>query len=129
MAEKFKVTFIDADSEKETTVEVDPDEYPYHDHGLPGSLLDIAMGHGIHIEHACGGNCACTTCHVIIKEGEDNLLESEEEEEDLLDKAPGLTLTSRLACQAVVEEGDVVAEIPSQPIHIVQSEHGYHGKQ
>ena len=129
MAEKFKVTFIDADSEKETTVEVDPDEYPYHDHGLPGSLLDIAMGHGIHIEHACGGNCACTTCHVIIKEGEDNLLESEEEEEDLLDKAPGLTLTSRLACQAVVEEGDVVAEIPSQTIHIVQSEHGYHGKQ
>ena len=55
--------------------------------------------------------------------------EGEEEEEDLLDKAPGLTLTSRLACQAVVEEGDVVAEIPSQTIHIVQSEHGHHGKQ
>jgi len=119
-----KVTFNDAESGESTTVEVGPGKYPYHDHGLPGSLLDIALAHKIHIEHSCGGNRACTTCHVIVREGEDNLSEAEDAEEDLLDQAPGVTLHSRLACQAVVEDGDVAVEIPEQTIHIVKSEHG-----
>ncbi|MBI2194647.1 MAG: 2Fe-2S iron-sulfur cluster binding domain-containing protein [Planctomycetes bacterium] len=117
----FQVTFIEVESGKRTTVQVDPARYPYHDHGLPGSLLDIAMGHHIHIEHACGGNCACTTCHVIIKKGDDHLSDQTDREEDLLDKAPGLTLHSRLACRAIVESGDVEVEIPAHTVHVVKS--------
>lgn len=84
----------------------------YHEHGKPESLLDVAENFGIHIEHACGGSCACTTCHVIIDEGMENLSEAEDDELDRLDMAPGLTLHSRLACQAVVTGGRVVARIP-----------------
>jgi 2Fe-2S ferredoxin len=80
-------------------------------HGRPGSLLDVAMNFGVPIEHACGGNCACTTCHVIVREGERNLSPMEDDEADRLDLASGLTLHSRLACQAVVL-GDVVVEVP-----------------
>ncbi len=77
------------------------------------SILNIALEHDIHIDHNCGGNCACTTCHVIIKKGMENLSELEDEESDMLDKAKGLTLTSRLGCQALVY-GDVVVEIPKK---------------
>lgn len=77
------------------------------------SILDIALENDIELDHNCGGNCACTTCHVIVKNGMNNLSEAEEEENDMLDKAVGLTLTSRLGCQAHVY-GDVVVEIPSK---------------
>ena len=100
------------------TVEVDEKDYPYGDHGLPGSLLDIVLKHGIHIEHACGGNCACTTCHVTIKKGLENLSGMEDDESDKLDTATGITLQSRLACQCVVR-GDVVVEIPAQNVNLV----------
>jgi 2Fe-2S ferredoxin len=82
----------------------------YQGHGRPGSLLDIAMNFGVPIEHACGGNCACTTCHVIVREGDANLSPIEDDEADRLDLAAGVTLHSRLACQAVVR-GDVVVEV------------------
>jgi len=73
----------------------------------------VCLNFGIHLEHACGGSCACTTCHVVVKEGTDgNLSEMEDDEADRLEMAPGLTLHSRLGCQAVVR-GDVVVEIPS----------------
>lgn len=85
---------------------------PYGGHGLPMSLLDLAEHFGFHIEHACGGSNACTTCHVVIKEGEKNLSPMSDDEADRLDMAPGLTLRSRLGCQCVVK-GDVVFEIPS----------------
>ena len=104
---KHKVTFLP----KNITVEVDPADYPFGNHGEPGSLLDIALEHGVELEHNCGGNCACTTCHIIVREGEENLSEMEEEEEDKLDLAPGLTPSSRLGCQSVVR-GDVTVEIP-----------------
>jgi 2Fe-2S ferredoxin len=87
-------------------------EIPYGGHGKPMSLLDLAEHFGFHIEHACGGSCACTTCHVIIKEGENHLSPMEDDEMDRLDMAPGLTLHSRLGCQCVVS-GDVAFEIPS----------------
>ncbi len=103
-----KVSFLPAN----VTVEFDPETMPYKEHGKPGSLLDVALNFGIELEHACGGNCACTTCHVIVREGEANLSEMEEDEADRLDLAAGLTLHSRLACQCVVH-GDVVVEIPS----------------
>lgn len=101
-----KVTFLP----NNITVEADPEKYPYGDHGLPGSLLDIAIHHGITMGHNCGGNCACTTCHVIVKEGANNLSPMEEDEEDRLDTAEGLTLSSRLGCQAIVR-GDCVVQI------------------
>jgi ferredoxin, 2Fe-2S len=93
------------------TVEVDDSQYPLADHGQPGSLLDIALAHDIALEHNCGGSCACTTCHVIVREGEANLSEMQGDEEDRLDMAEGLTIHSRLGCQCVVR-GDVVVEIP-----------------
>jgi 2Fe-2S ferredoxin len=102
-----KVTFLPQD----VTVEFDPAALPYGGHGKPLSLLDIAQHFGIPLEHACGGNCACTTCHVVVRQGEANLSEMEDEEADKLDMAPGLTLHSRLGCQSVVQ-GDVVAEVP-----------------
>ena len=102
-----RVTFLPLNK----TVEVNDAEYPLADHGRPGSLLDIALAHDIHLEHNCGGSCACTTCHVIVREGEQNLSTMEQDEEDRLDTAEGLTLHSRLGCQAIVK-GDVVVEIP-----------------
>ena len=109
-----KVTFANTGQ----TVEFESGKLPYHEHGKPQSLLDIAMHFGITVEHACGGSCACTTCHVIVKSGDANLLEAEDDEMDRLDTAPGLTLHSRLACQAIVK-GDVVVEIPSWNINYV----------
>ena len=102
-----RVTFLPLNK----TVEVDDAKYPLADHGKPGSLLDIALAHEIHLEHNCGGSCACTTCHVIVREGKENLSEMEEDEEDRLGMAEGLTIHSRLGCQAVVR-GDVTVEIP-----------------
>ncbi|MGH9721991.1 MAG: 2Fe-2S iron-sulfur cluster-binding protein [Bryobacteraceae bacterium] len=103
-----KVTFLPAN----VTVEFEPGKLPYLGHGLPESLLDIALNHGFHLEHACGGNCACTTCHVVVKQGRDNLSEMEEDEEDRVEQAADVTLNSRLGCQCVVK-GDVVVEIPA----------------
>src|SRR3981081_2810053 len=85
---------------------------PYKDHGRPESLLVIALNCGVHLEHACGGNNACTTCHVVVKQGEENLSEMQEDEMDRLYTAADLTLHSRLGCQCVVK-GDVVVEIPA----------------
>lgn len=103
---KYRVTFLP----QNVTVEVDDKDFPYGDHGKAGSLLDIALHHNIRMEHNCGGNCACTTCHVVVKEGGDNLSPMESDEEDRLDTAQGLTLRSRLGCQAVAQ-GDVIVEI------------------
>ena len=103
-----RVTFLPAG----VTVEFEAGALPYQGHGKPASLLDIALHAGLHLEHACGGNCACTTCHVVIRSGEANLSEMEEDEEDRLFGAADLTLHSRLACQAVVH-GDLVLEIPA----------------
>ena len=103
----YKVTFLP----QNITVEVDPEKFPLQEDGLPGSILDIALGNNIPLQHNCGGKCACTTCHVIVKEGAENLSKMEEDEEDRLDTAEGLTLHSRLGCQSVVS-GDVVVEIP-----------------
>jgi ferredoxin, 2Fe-2S len=95
------------------TVEFESGSLPFSEHGLPESLLDVAIHFGIQLEHACGGNCACTTCHVVVKDNSDkNLSEMEEDEADRLDMAAGLTLHSRLGCQAVVK-GDVTIEIPA----------------
>ena len=86
----------------------------------PGTTIcDAALAEGIEIEHACEKSCACTTCHVYVREGGESLNEAEEDEEDLLDKAWGLEPDSRLSCQAVVADADLVIEIPKYTINMV----------
>lgn len=90
----------------------------------PGTTIcDAALQNGIPIEHACEKSCACTTCHVIVREGFDSLNEAEEEEEDLLDRAWGLEPESRLSCQAKVGNEDLVIEIPKYTINMVSENH------
>ena len=90
----------------------------------PGiSICDAALGNGIEIEHACEKSCACTTCHVYIREGAESLEAASEDEEDLLDKAWGLDPDSRLSCQAIVGDKDLVIEIPKYTINMVSENH------
>jgi len=102
-----KLTILPAN----VTIEWDPATMPYSEHGKPHSILDICLNHGFHLEHACGGNCACTTCHVVLKEGERHTSEMDDEEADRLDMAADLQLHSRLGCQVALK-GDAVVEIP-----------------
>jgi ferredoxin, 2Fe-2S len=96
------------------TVEFEFGAMPYDHHGKPMSFLDVAENYGIFLDHACGGVCACTTCHLHVKEGAASLSEADDEELDRMEKAPGLQLNSRLGCQAVIEKpGTYVVEIPS----------------
>lgn len=103
-----KVTFLP----ENITIDYDPATMPYSEHGKKGSLLDIALNNELHLEHACGGSCACTTCHVIVRSGDTNLSEADDDELDRVEQAAGLTLHSRLGCQCVVS-GDVTVEIPN----------------
>jgi 2Fe-2S ferredoxin len=90
----------------------------------PGtSLCNAMLNNGIEIEHACEKSCACTTCHVHIREGFDSLEESTEQEDDYLDKAWGLDMDSRLSCQALVGEESLVIEIPKYTINMVSENH------
>jgi len=103
-----------------------PDEEK-HCEAKPGeNLLEVALREGISLDHACGGVCACSTCHVKILDGDSLLTESEEEEEDQLDEARGLALNSRLGCQArIVEggEGRITVQIPEWNINLAQEPH------
>ena len=81
------------------------------------TICDILLNHDIEIDHACEKSCACTTCHVIVRQGFDSLAEPTELEEDLLDQAWGLEAESRLSCQARVADADLVVEIPKYTIN------------
>ena len=87
------------------------------------SICEAALRNGIKIEHACEMSCACTTCHVVVREGFSSLNEADELEEDLLDKAWGLEAESRLSCQAVVDDEDLVVEIPKYTINHASEKH------
>jgi 2Fe-2S ferredoxin len=118
--EKFTVTFLPMN----ITVEVDPDKIPYGETGLPGSILDIALANGIDIDHACGGVCACSTCHCIVRDGIDTCSEMSDCEEDELSYAPGLTPKSRLSCQTVPNgKRNLVVEVPGWNRNIVRESH------
>jgi 2Fe-2S ferredoxin len=121
-----KVTVHFESGEPDMVIEFDPARAPFQHDGRPGSLLDVLLGHGVPLEHACGGSCACTTCHVVVRRGGAHLSEATEDEEDMLDKAPGLTPTSRLGCQAVIEDPDAEIEItvPRHTINLVSGSHG-----
>lgn len=84
------------------------------------TICDALLAHNVEIEHACEKSCACTTCHVVIRQGFGSLEAAEETEEDLLDKAWGLEPTSRLSCQAKVADQDLVVEIPKYTINMVK---------
>lgn len=90
----------------------------------PGEVLCRALlEHGVNIEHACDMSCACTTCHVIVREGLGSLEASEENEDDMLDKAWGLTAQSRLSCQVRVRDADLTIEIPKYTINYAREDH------
>src|SRR5438270_7008049 len=84
------------------------------------SICDSLLDRGIEIEHACEKSCACTTCHVVVREGFETLAPSEEDEDDLLDKAWGLEPNSRLSCQAIVKASELTIEIPKYTINMVK---------
>ena len=106
----FKVSFPDYGVE----VVVDPAKIPFGRTGLPGSVLDIALAHGVQLDHACGGVVACSTCHVFVKRGLKSCSVATDDELDQLDKAPGIAADSRLGCQCVPDgSSDVVIEIPA----------------
>jgi ferredoxin, 2Fe-2S len=110
LTKPYTVTFLPEGKK----IVVEPDALPFQRDGKPGSILDIALGNGLEIDHACGGVTACSTCHVIVREGFETCAEASEDEEDMLDNAPGLTSESRLACQAVPDGSrDISVEIPS----------------
>ena len=87
------------------------------------SLCEALLEHDIQIEHACDMSCACTTCHVIVREGFASLNELDETEEDLLDRAWGLEPNSRLSCQAIIGRQDLVGEIPRYTINHARENH------
>ncbi len=105
------------------TVTFEHGNLPYKDHGKQESILDVALNFGVPLDHACGGNCACTTCHVWVKKGAELLTEMEDDEADKLDMAADLQLDSRLGCQAVITKpGEVVVEIPAWNRNYVSEE-------
>lgn len=123
-AAKYTLTIVD-EQKREHVIEVDPTRIPYGGTGQPGSILDIALGHGVELDHACGGVCACSTCHVIVRAGLETCNEPGDEEEDELDEAYGLTPQSRLACQCVPNgQKNVVVEIPPWNRNLTRESHG-----
>jgi 2Fe-2S ferredoxin len=119
-AKKFTITFLPMN----VTVEVDPEKLPYGVTGLPGSILDVGLAHGVDIDHACGGVCACSTCHCIVREGIESVSEMSDAEEDELSYAPGLTPKSRLSCQSVPDGSrNLVVEIPNWNRNLVREAH------
>lgn len=90
----------------------------------PGtSICDALLGAGININHACEKACACTTCHVVVRQGFGTLGMADEKEEDMLDKAWGVEPNSRLSCQARIGQDELVIEIPRYTINMVSEHH------
>ena len=116
----FTVTFVN----RGVAFTVDPTRIPYGHEGLPGSVLDLALAAGVDLDHACGGVCACSTCHVIVRKGLESCSEATEDEEDQLDEAPSLTPVSRLGCQCVPDgTADLEIEIPEWNRNLVREQH------
>ncbi len=114
---KYRVKFLPSGK----VFEVDPARLPYGRTGLPGSVLDIVHAAGLSLDHACGGVCACSTCHVIVQEGLESCNELTDDEMEQLEEARGLTLESRLGCQCVPNGTcEVVIEIPGWNRNLVQ---------
>lgn len=87
------------------------------------SICEALLDNGIHIEHACDMSCACTTCHVVVRQGFESLNELDETEEDLLDRAWGLEPQSRLSCQAILAQQDLTVDIPRYTVNHAKENH------
>jgi 2Fe-2S ferredoxin len=115
-----RVTFLPENK----TVEFEHGKLDYQEHGKRESLLDVALNFGVNLDHACGGNCACTTCHVVVKKGKECLSELDDDEADRLDGAADLQLESRLGCQVqITKPGEIVVEIPAWNRNYVSETH------
>ena len=115
-----RVTF-QTEGQGSKTVEFEFGSMAYDGHGLPMSFLDVAENYGVFLDHACGGVCACTTCHLHVIAGEKGISEPEDLELDRMETAPGIQLNSRLGCQAVIERpGAYVVDIPAWNRNYVQ---------
>lgn len=109
---------------KEHVIAADPVKMPHGEHGLAGSILDICLGHGIALDHACGGVCACATCHIHVLEGAETCSESTEAEEDQLEEAYDLKPNSRLGCQCVPNGSRTVkVRIPRWNRNLAREQH------
>ena len=118
--QSYKIRFLP----ENVTVEVDPRHLTEASEGQLGSILDMAEKNDLDIDHSCGGVCACSTCHVIIRQGIESCNEASEDEEDMLELAPGLQPESRLACQCIPDgTQDIVVEIPGWNRNLVKEEH------
>ena len=116
----YRITFLPM----KKNVEVFSAEISTEGDGLPGSILNTALSAGIDMEHSCGGVCACSTCHIIVRQGLDSCNEATDDEEDMLDLAPGLEPQSRLACQCVPDGSqDIIVEIPEWNRNLVSETH------
>lgn len=119
-----RVTFLP----ENRTVEFPFGTLQYEGHGEPMSFLDVAENYGIFLDHACGGVCACTTCHLHVRQGAEGISEAEDKELDRMETAAGIELNSRLGCQAVIEKpGTYVVEIPKWNRNYVQEGKPSHG--
>lgn len=115
--QKYKIMF----QPMNVSIEVDPKKERYGHNGLEFSILDISEGAGVDIDHACGGVCACSTCHVIVRQGIETCNEATDDELDQLENAPGLELQSRLACQCIPNGAhDIVVEVPNWNRNLVR---------
>ena len=116
----YQITFLPMRKK----VEVFSENISTESDGLPGSILNVALDAGIDMDHSCGGVCACSTCHIVVRQGLKSCNEATDDEEDMLDLAPGLEPQSRLACQCVPNgTEDVIVEIPEWNRNLVSEEH------
>jgi len=120
----FRITFHIEETGEKKSFAVNPSEIPYGHTGLEGSIMDLAEGAGIDIDHSCGGVCACATCHVKVREGMKSCSKATENEEDMLDTARDVEPDSRLSCQCVPDGStDLIVEIPKWNKNLVQEGH------
>ena len=120
----FKITFVLQETNEKKELRVDPAVLPFGRSGEPGSIMDLAYGAGVEIDHACGGVCACATCHVHVLEGANTCPLATDDEEDMLDTARDLVPESRLSCQCVPNgTQDLVVKIPAWNKNLVQERH------
>jgi 2Fe-2S ferredoxin len=121
---KYRIKFIFEETKEVKIVDVDPEKLPYDRTGQKGSILEIALGNGVEIDHSCGGVCACSTCHVLVVEGLKTCSEATDDELDMVETARGVTTESRLACQCIANgECDLTVVIPGWNRNLVKEGH------
>ena len=118
--QNYNVTFL----LMKKKVEILAEKIAIENDGLPVSILNAALAAGLDLDHSCGGVCACSTCHIIVRQGLESCNEATDDEEDMLDLAPGLEPQSRLDCQCVPDGSQsIIVEIPEWNRNMVSEDH------